>query len=46
MVIHDNIELPKRTAASPMAEGPEPGFIHLQDHGNPVRYRNIWVVEK
>ena len=46
VVIHDNIELPKRTAASPMAEGPEPGFIHLQDHGNPVRYRNIWVVEK
>lgn len=46
VVIHDNVELPKRTAASPLAEGPEPGFLHLQDHGNQVRYRNIWVVEK
>ena len=46
VVIHDNIELPKRTAASPLAEGPGPGFIHLQDHGNQVRYRNIWLVEK
>jgi hypothetical protein len=44
--IHDNVKLPKRTTASPLPEGPEPGYLHLQDHGNPVRYRNIWVVEK
>ncbi len=43
--IHDNVKLPKRTTASPLAEGPEPGFLHLQNHGNPVRYRNIWVLE-
>jgi hypothetical protein len=43
--IHDNVKLPKRTTASPLAEGPEAGFLHLQNHGNPVRYRNIWVLE-
>jgi len=44
--IHDNVKLPKRTTASPLAEGAEAGFLHLQNHGNPVRYRNIWVLEK
>lgn len=47
VVVHDNVELPNRkTTAAPIDPGPEPGPIYLQDHGNPVRFRNIWFVEK
>ena len=46
VVIHDNVELPKDTTGAPVKEGAEPGPIYLQDHGNPVRFRNIWLVEK
>jgi hypothetical protein len=46
VVVHDNVELPKATTAAPVPEGPEPGPVYIQDHGNPVRFRNIWVVEK
>ncbi|MEX2174022.1 MAG: DUF1080 domain-containing protein [Pirellulaceae bacterium] len=47
VVIHKDVELPgeRSTTAAPSKPGPEPGPIYLQDHGNPVRYRNIWVVE-
>lgn len=48
VVIHDDVELPggRNTTAAPVKAGPEPGPVYLQDHGNPVRYRNIWVVER
>jgi hypothetical protein len=48
VVIHKDVELPgeRSTTAAPNKPGPEPGPIYLQDHGNPLRYRNIWVVEK
>lgn len=47
VVIHENQELPKTTTASPLKEiSPEPGPIFIQHHGNPVYFRNIWIVEK
>lgn len=47
VVIHNDVELPgdRSTRAAPNKPGPEPGPVYLQDHGNPMRYRNIWLVE-
>jgi hypothetical protein len=33
--IHDNVELQRDARV---------GGFHFQDHGNPVHYRNIWVL--
>ena len=46
VVVQENVKLPKHTPAAPVKMGPEPGPIYLQNHGNPVFYRNIWVVKK
>jgi hypothetical protein len=45
VVIHDNLELPKGTPGY-KPEGAEKVGLFLQNHGNPVAFRNIWVVEK
>lgn len=43
--IHDDVELPKSTGSGKEDDRVlEP--IRLQDHSNPVRYRNIWVVDR
>ncbi len=46
VIIHQDVPLPKTTTAAPVKDGPEPGPIYLQDHGNPIRFRNIWFVER
>jgi len=45
VVIHDDLELPYHTAGR-YSEFPGAEALFLQNHGNPVVYRNIWVVEK
>ena len=46
IVIHDQFEIPRKTGGSrPDAEGTS-GSIKLQGHGNPLQFRNIWILEK
>jgi hypothetical protein len=47
VVVHENLELAKDfTTAAPVnrpLDGPE-GPVFLQEHGNPVVFRNIWII--
>lgn len=47
VLVHDDLELKKDNTASAPAKGPlkdTEGPIFIQDHGNPVVFRNIWVI--
>ncbi len=48
VLVQDNVEIRGRTAIGdvPTYEaGPDKAALALQDHGDPVRYRNIWIRE-
>lgn len=44
--IHDDLELPGYTGGAIETNEVARGPIKLQDHGNPVQYRNIWIIEE
>jgi hypothetical protein len=43
--IHYNLELKHATPGGHRSDG-LPGPIFLQDHGNPVRFKNIWIIPR
>ncbi|RMG33437.1 MAG: DUF1080 domain-containing protein [Planctomycetota bacterium] len=44
VVVHDHVDLKGKTGAG-RPEGPEPLPILFQNHGNPVRFRNVWLID-
>ena len=46
IVIHDDLEVNGKTGGSRNEPEGTPGPIKLQGHGNPLQFRNVWIVPK
>jgi len=46
VIVHDKYEIPTFNGGGGLADETKPGPIYLQNHGNPVHFRNIWILEK
>jgi mono/diheme cytochrome c family protein len=47
VVVQNDVPVPRTTRAAPVGnESAEPGPIYIQNHGNPIRFRNIWVLPR
>lgn len=46
VTIHDQLRIPQPTPGALDSNVAAPGGIYLQDHGNLVQFRNIWLVEQ
>jgi hypothetical protein len=46
VLIHDDVELPGGTGAGAQRPEVPRGPLLLQDHGDPVRFRNVWLVTR
>jgi len=46
VIIHENLEIHGPTGGHRNEPEGTPGVLKLQGHGNPLQFRNVWIVEK
>ena len=46
VLVHENVPIPVDNTTSGLGGDPStPGPVMLQDHGHPVQYRNVWLLQ-